>query len=90
MAVSQATLTVLFMALDKILLLAFSLAELIARAQAGEEVTDAEARPTPRAEIEARVDARLVARYRNRMIEDAKVIGGGPKPEGDGGADGPV
>lgn len=76
MAVSAASMAFWMGLLDKAILLAFAFAEIIARLRAGKQVTDEEARPTPRAEIEARV----LARYREQMLDDATIIGRGTDP----------
>ena len=49
--------------IDRLLAMAFEYAALIARLQAGDQVTDAEARPRPRAEVEAGI-----REMRERMI----------------------
>jgi len=58
--------------LDRVLVGAFALAGLVAQLRAGQEVTDAEARPTPRADIEARVE-----KFRDAMILEEKRARGG-------------
>lgn len=62
----QVPVEALILVLDRVLAGAVELATLIARLRAGDQVTDAQARPRPRAEVEAEVRA-----IRETMIRGA-------------------